>query len=144
MKQKRWFRASLRISSETLRPEGISEKLCLTPTRTHAKGEPRGRHADPAWPVWAQSLWLLESPLGDDCAAEQHLKWLVETVEPKLSALRELSKTHRVDLFCAFSSESGQGGFTLDASILQRISRLEIPLTLDLYPPGSVDLGMNE
>ena len=61
---------------------------------------------------------------------------LLEMLEPKLDRLRELASRCSMDVFCGFSSESGQGGFTLDPDLLIRLG--EIPgggLNLDLYPP---------
>jgi hypothetical protein len=67
----------------------------------------------------------------------EHLNWLLDVLEPKSSLIKTLSKDYQVDLFCGFSSASGQGGFKLDATMLRRLGDLGIPLVLDLYPPGS-------
>ena len=132
MDQSRWFRASLRISGETLRPDEIDSQLGIKSTRTHLRGEPRSSRTKL---LWKHSLWLLESQLTDDSEPVEHLNWLLNLLEPKASVIKSLSGTFHVDLFCGFSSDSGQGGFTLDSVTLDRLARLGIPLTLDLYPP---------
>ncbi len=135
MDQRRWFQASLIVSGDSLRPDEIGVLLGLDPTRTHVRGEPRGRGAGI---VWDRSVWSLESPLPDDADPAEHLNWLLSRLEPKASVIKDLSGQFHVKLFCGFSSESGQGGFTLDGVMLGRIASLGVPLTLDLYPPPPV------
>jgi len=134
-----WSHAGLRIYGETVVPEKIGAALGLQATRTHVKGELRRNGKN----RWSNSLWFLESPLGKGEGLSDHLGWLPDQLEPKIPVLNALSQTHRVDLFCGFSSASGQGGFVLDASTLARLSRLGVPLVLDLYPPAAED-GMEE
>jgi hypothetical protein len=98
----------------------------------HVKGQLRKNGKD----RWHNSLWFLESPLGENRNLNDHLAWLLDQLEPKIPVLNTLSQSHRVDLFCGFSSGSGQGGFVLDSSTLARLGRLGVPLVLDLYPPS--------
>ncbi len=139
MRDEKWFAASLRISGDTLQPEDIDRILGLKPTRIHRRGEPRGRHGKSAETHWSHSLWSLESPLGEGRDLAEHLKWLLDALEPRVSVLKKLAEQYRIDLFCGFSSRSGQGGLVLDAAILRRLAGLGIPITLDLYPPGQPD-----
>lgn len=133
---RKWSLAGLRIFGETLRPEGIGPMLGLTATRTHLKGELlSAKHKT----VRRKSSWHLDSPLPDDSDMVDHLKWLLDSLEPKRDVIRELSREYDVDLFCGFSSGSGQGGFALDSVTLARLSELGVPLLLDLYPPGPVE-----
>jgi uroporphyrin-III C-methyltransferase len=67
----------------------------------------------------------------------EHIHWLLDVFEPKLDALKELSANCKIILFCGFSSTHGQGGFTLDPSVLAQLARLSVPFSLDLYPPDS-------
>jgi hypothetical protein len=66
----------------------------------------------------------------------EHLRWLLDAVEPKADVLRSLSAKYQVLLFCGFSSGNGQGGFTLDSHTLTQIAKLGVPLIVDLYPPA--------
>lgn len=128
----RWSQACVRILGEALQPEEVDAMLGLRATRTHRKAD-RCSHRNLA--VWQESLWLLESPLGKDRDLPEHLDWLLDALEPKLDVLRSLSIKYRVDLFCGFSSGTGQGGFALDHDRLLRIARLGVPMVFDLYPP---------
>jgi Domain of unknown function (DUF4279) len=127
----------VRISGEALEPENISRLLALKPTRTHLRGESRSRHGKAAELSWKESLWLLQSPLDASGDPAEQLKWLLDVLEPKSSLIKTLAKDYQLDLFCGFSSASGQGGFKLDANTLRRLADLGIPLTLDLYPPAA-------
>jgi|SRR5579864_395766 len=136
MNDDKWFRASLRISGEDLRPDEITRLLGIAPTRVHLRGEPRG-HGKSCESVWERSLWLLQSPLGDSRDPVEHLDWLMRVLESKRSAVKGLRGKYAMDLFCGFSSETGQGGFTLDAVTVHRLGRLGLPLSFDLYPLNS-------
>jgi len=89
----------------------------------------RGRGA------WRESAWLLSSPLDKHENLADHIKWLLDRLEPKADIVKGLSAKYRVDIFCGFSSGSGQGGFTLDSKTLARLAKLGVPVGLDLYPP---------
>ena len=130
----KWSQATLAIHSERVTDEEIAATLGLRATRTHSKGQPRGKAGGRTF-VFKDWAWLLSSPMGGDPDLVRHLKWLLDTIEPKLEALGMLRANCRVVLSCGFSSGNGQGGFTLDTDTLGRIARLGIPLVLDLYPP---------
>ena len=137
----KWSRASLRIFGDTLQPEEIGSALGLQATHTHLKGELLSpKHTT----VRRESGWLIQSPLSERSDMVDHLKWLLDSLEPKRDVVRELSRRYRIDLFCGFSSGSGQGGFTLDSATLARIAELGVPLALDLYPPAPMEIDEHE
>jgi len=140
----RWSCATFSVFSDTLTHEEIGERLGIKATRTHTKGQPRGaRRKDGSINhsiVWPHSAWHLRSPLGYSANLADHIKCLLDLIEPKLAVLKTLAaECHPILLQCGFSSESGQGGFTLDNDTLARISRLGVSVSLDLYPPGPVE-----
>jgi uncharacterized protein DUF4279 len=71
----------------------------------------------------------------------QHLKWLLDALEPQREVVQGLPRKYRIDFFCGFASLHGQGGFTLDSGTLSRVADLGVPLALDLYPPGIEEIG---
>jgi hypothetical protein len=142
----KWWRATLSIFSVTLTPQEISERLGLQPTRTHKQGQPRGfRRKDGSTSpsvVWKDSAWLLTSPLKPDRNLMEHVRWLLEKIEPKADIIKALSSDCTgIRFFCGFSSGNGQGGFVLEADTLSRISRLGLNIVLDLYPPSDPDIS---
>ena len=138
MSSVKWFRASLGIWGEELRPDEITSRLALKPTRTHISGE-RKSSRNPL--VWKDSYWSLDCPIVAENNPVEHLEWLLDMLEPKTAILKEISARFRLEIWCGFSSENGQGGFTMDANTLRRIANLEIPMTLDLYPPQVEELS---
>ena len=132
MGSSKWFRASLGIWGEELRPDEITSQLDLKPTRIHIRGEKKSSRVPL---VWKDSYWSLDCPIDSENDPSDHLRWLLDMLEPKAAMVKEISARFRVEIWCGFSSESGQGGFKMDAITLQRIANLGIPMTLDLYPP---------
>ena len=130
-----WSRASFRIAGDTLDPKEISSCLELEATLSGVKGE-LVRSGSPA--VRRTSVWILRCPLEKSAPMEEHLKWLLNLLEPKAGIIKGIADRFCVDLFCGFSSENGQGGFSLDARLLQRIASFGIAFSLDLYPPESM------
>ena len=132
----KWFKAALRISSQTLEPKEIGEILGLSATRIHEKGSLRSPRLTI---VWKDAFWSFSSPLSSRIEMGEHLKFLLDLLESKTEALKQLSENCKIDLFCGFSSGSGQGGFELDIVTLSRLAKLNIPIELDLYPPGPIE-----
>jgi hypothetical protein len=126
----KWSAASFRICGEMLSLEEIEKMLGFKATSSHLKGQ-RSRSDV----VFRESLWSLESPLNKGESLDKHLGWLLDTLEPRVEEVRSLSRLHRLDFFCGFGSENGQGGFTLDGPMLSRLAKFGVPLGLDLYPP---------
>ena len=134
VEDRRWSAAALRVIGDGLQRKKTDAVLALKATQFHSPQQ---------WPIpggeacWG-SLWSLDSLLVDERSITEHLLSLLESLEPRLDAVRTISETYRVDLFCAFSSESGQGGFVLDGPTLARIATLGIPLGVELYLPGPI------
>jgi hypothetical protein len=129
---RKWSRASFRVFGDTLVPEEIGQKIGYVATITGIKGE---RKRPNSIAVNRTSIWILKCPLSDLLPMEDHLKWLLEILEPKLDVIHSLAQEYKVDFFCGFSSGNGQGGFVLDSAVLARVARLGIRFVLDLYPP---------
>jgi hypothetical protein len=132
MNTTKWSRVTLRIDGEDLQPDEVSTLLDLKPTHAHLRGERKSPRVAKAW---VSSHWSLTSPLSNEEEIPKHLRWLLDLLEPRAQTLKGISKRFRVDFFCGFASENGQGGFTLDTDTLRRIAELGIPMELDLYPP---------
>jgi hypothetical protein len=132
----KWTAAALRIFSETIAPEEITALMGVPASRAFQKGESISSRTPSI--LRRQSGWMLNSPLGDTQDLASHLRWLVDIIEPKIDVLRALLPVCKIDLFCGFSSDGGQGGTMLDSALLARLGKLPLDLTLDLYPPGPI------
>ncbi len=132
----KWSSASLRIASETMSTGEISRILGMVPSRSFDKGEPVSS-VDPGAPRRKEFIWILESGLGDLEPLEAHIAVLVTLVENNITSMKRLFPDCYIDIRCAFSSGSGQGGFVLDAKLLGRLTVLPIDLVVDLFPPAA-------
>jgi hypothetical protein len=135
--QEKWARASLRVFSDTLQASDITTLLGMEPSRSYFKGQPVSSRNPKT--LRRKSAWIFKSGLEQDPDLAAHLRRLLDFIEPRLDRLDTLRETCRVDLFCGFASESGQGGTTLDSALLARLGRLRLDLTMDLYPPASIE-----
>jgi len=133
---KKWTRASFGVYAETFDPEEITMRLGLQPSLVRMKGDIISTRYDPQQRRRKTSAWVLTCPLNPDAPMPEHLAWLLDQLEARRGVIRELAQKFKVLVVCGFSSENGQGGFTLEPTMLARLASLGIPLSLDLYPPG--------
>lgn len=131
---RKWTRVALRIFSEEISSREIEAMLGIRGTRRHEKGDIRSSHH---CEMWNEAFWSLQSPLSDDRAFSEQVTSLLDALDPRIEVIRVLSEKCRIDLFCGFSSGSGQGGFSLDVALLERLCKFGVPLVLDLYPPNN-------
>ena len=123
----KWSTASFRIAGDELRPDQITATLSLEPTQSGVKGERfSARHSA----VRRTSFWLLKCPLSNSLPLTEHLEWLLDLFEPKIGLIYSIAEGSKIMLLCGFSSGNGQGGFTLDAQLLQRIASIGIAFSL--------------
>ena len=111
------------------------------PSRSYAKGQPVSDRNPKV--LRKESAWIRNSGLENSRSLAEHLTSLADFVATKSAALKALRAVCKIDLFCGFASEHGQGGTTLDRALLSRLTGLGLDLTLDLYPPGGEDAGTN-
>lgn len=130
----KWARGAIRIFSDTMMPDTITQKLGLQPTEVYEKGaRAQTRSSHPA--TWVTSVWLMDSGLPKASALEAHVESLLGKLEAHEEALREIAHDNPVELFLGFSAANGQGGFTFEHDLLVRLAQLPIDITLDLHPP---------
>ncbi len=133
----KWSRASLRIFSEALTSSQIEAILGLEATQAYSKGDPiygrnkSGKKIEAG--VRKKSGWILSTPAGGDPNLALHLRRLMDVIDVKAEELKQLSTKCKIDIFCGYAA-ADQGGFTLDADIINRLAKLNLNLDLDLYP----------
>jgi hypothetical protein len=138
----RWIKASFCIYGDTLQPGEIDRDLGLQATNSGLKGERQSKY--PRARPLRTSIWILDSSLDEHLPLQDHLKWLLDALEPKLDVVRGIAKQYDAKLFCAYSSEHGQGGSFFDVTLLEQLAKLGVPLVLDLYPTGPIALDSNQ
>jgi hypothetical protein len=134
----RWSKAAFCIYGDALQLDEINKNLGLQATNSGLKGGRPSKH--PGARPLRTSIWMLNCPLDDHLPLQDHLKWLLDTLEPRLYIIRGIVMQYDTKLICGYSSEHGQGGCTINAALLDRLANLGVPLVLDLYPPGPITL----
>ena len=98
-----------------------------------------GEHigGNPRYALYRTNVWVHRYTEDDSFAFNDQLSEFITRLESRGEAVRELVGRPGVtgELWLGFSSGNGQGGFTLPAALLNRIARLGLDVTLDLYPP---------
>lgn len=135
MMDENWSTASLRIGSKTMSIGEITDIMGVKPTESYEKGTPLSRR-NPKSAVRQESLWIKESGLDSSEPINTHISSLISLIENKVDLFKQLIPNCHIQIFCGFSSESGQGGFVLDAGLLKRLTLIPLDMTLDLYPPS--------
>jgi hypothetical protein len=82
-------------------------------------------------------IMTIESTLGKHESLDVHIGHLVSVLKKKGELIRELQQECEFDIICGYSTESGQGGFTLTHEDLKNITEYPIDLTVNLCPPPS-------
>jgi hypothetical protein len=130
----RWSGAVFRISSGEKSIEDICKITNTQPTRSFIKGERYSKN-NPHSQIREVNLWILESGLSDQESLESHIGALLSFLQERAEAIKELQLDCEFDILCSFSSENGQGGFSLDHKVLQELTEYPVDLVVNLYPP---------
>jgi Domain of unknown function (DUF4279) len=133
----KWFAVSLCFMGAGFDPRDVESRIGLTPTTMHVIGEKwtgkTGREYGPA----KDNVWSHRLEASSNVSFEIQIRSLLDRIAPHRDAVRTLAGTDQVEaeLFCGFSSGSGQGGDTISADTLGQVAALGLALSLDLYPP---------
>jgi hypothetical protein len=140
MPDTKWSTGSARITSKTLSPGEITDRLGISPDAQFEKGSlasprnPNSRRRD-------INVWIRRSGLGDDRWLEEHVAALVGVFGRAHEELSQLAVDCDLELFLGFGSENGQGGCALSAQLLMQVAELGFDVILDLYPPTPADVS---
>ena len=130
----RWSSAVLRIMSKNMSAEYISDKMDTKPTEYHIKGELYSKR-NPKSKIREENLWILKSNLSEQESLESHIEYFLSFLKEMADSIIELQPECEFEIMCAFSSENGQGGFTLGHEVLKKLAAYPIDLSINLYPP---------
>lgn len=124
--------AWLRIMSEDLDPDKVTDLLKISPTEIQRVGDPV-----PSKPgkYYSKSGWFLTT-VGHITSldARHHLDWILERVADKQREFDFLlSLGYLRDMCCRWDSKSGHGGPTLSPQQMKILTELNIELWFDIY-----------
>ncbi len=118
-----WAQASLRIASDTLNGDAISELLGMSPSSTRtSEGEP------------TFTVWMHDQRLEPSVAIEDHVYLLADELRDREEALAGLSEVATVEIWLSFSAGRRHVPAVLDSALLARLGALGVDLVLDPYP----------
>jgi hypothetical protein len=130
-----WSNAVFRVISKKKSIEDISAVLNASPTRFFVKGEFCSKR-NPKSKIREENVWIFESKLSEQELPQSHIEKLLSFLKENTDSIRELQQECEFAIICAYSSGSGQGGFTLEHDILKELTSYPVDLSIDLYPPG--------
>jgi hypothetical protein len=132
-------RVYLTISSATLHPDSITDKVKINPTRTRFLGEARSPQAPHI--KLKENRWYLEPQESTPGSLENKLKFLLDRLESNQSMIADLQAECEICLCICYAGYRGwMGGWHIDKATLRRISALGAAVDLDLYAYGQQDL----
>ena len=128
---KKWYRVSLRLLGDGLPLDEIEARIGLMPSHMGRKGEPTRL----GWKRLS-NVWSWQYPANSDVEFEEQIEGLLNILEPKIGALKEILAMPEVEgeLFLGFGSDNGQGGAFFSSALLRRIADCGLSVLLDLYP----------
>ena len=127
--------ASLRIFSDSVHPDQISEALAIEPTLSRPidpSSKYRRRREHHYWDWESRSA----EQSTDNLAHVNAVLDSLQGKDPALEHLRELGCA--IDICCYWVS-SGQGGPSLHLLTLEKLARLKLPIWWDIYFDSGVD-----
>lgn len=123
---------TLRIYSDTIIPEEITNILQVQPSESVTKGEVYGINSKKVRKI---NGWFLTSEsFVDSKDCRRHFDFLADKILPIKNELKALqNKDCEIDISCFWSSENGQGGPTLSPKQLKKLVELELEIWFDVY-----------
>ena len=133
-KDGKWYRVSLRLMGDRLPIEDLDIRLGLASSSFGIKGEQLSDN--PRSETYRTNVWVSEYLTESDVPFEEQITTLLDALQPKATALKEILSLPNVqgELFLGFSSANGQGGAEFSPELLGRIAECGLTLSLDLYP----------
>ena len=126
------YTATLRVFSKRLKLVELEAQLGK-PTEGHEIGDPVSRQR-PDGSRHQQAYWGLKSSIERTVRLDEHIDELLAFAEGHRDALDSVRASCSIDIFCGvFTGETGQGGFTFEPAISQRLGDLQLPVGFDVY-----------
>lgn len=127
--------SELLIYTGTIDPKWVADQLAIEGAQILVKGEKSlniiGRIRETKSNRWR----LTSASAVESLDIRRHIDWLLEEVEPKRKILRMLQETEgiRMSVYCVWWSAAGHGGPTLWPEQMERLAKLNLELSFDIY-----------
>lgn len=122
---------TLRIIQDNLDPSLVSERLGLESTRAFRCGDP---HTQGSEHIHRFGCWSLSTEDMETVDVNHHIDELLKLIEPRARELAQLrSDGADLDIFGFWSTSDGQGALEIGPVQMERLSKLGLKLTFDIY-----------
>lgn len=118
----------LKIISDVLTPEQISEIVGIKPTKFWRVGDRRG----PSMIKEKSNGWLLESDLPPNAPLEIHVASLLTRLVPFAERIEALADENAVEFSCVVYAKEAPS-LNFEKSVLRQIVKIGASLDIDLY-----------
>ncbi|MFC1834093.1 DUF4279 domain-containing protein [Thermodesulfobacteriota bacterium] len=122
------YSATLRIFGDIADPEEISNRLRLSPTRTHRKGEKAG----PRSPSYRKDMWSYSPPMAESEPLAMHIDALWSKLKPHSQYLLALKQNLEVDVFLGYRTNCDHAGIEVPHGSLEMFTELQIPFGVSI------------
>lgn len=126
------YTVELRISGAELVPGTITEALRLEPCSVRKVGESKSEQR-----VWDKALWGYNGFYPETAKSwsslEEGLVFLLDRLEPFRTKIDGYKQNYDVVFWCGHFQSSFDGGPTLSARLMQRLSDFGVDLYIDNY-----------
>lgn len=127
-----WVLASLRICSDNVTLEQISQQLRAQPSQSHKLGDPVNRRR-PLGLHFKRHVWILDSSIASKEPVKEHLNELMLFIEDRAQEVLQLLPNCDFDIVCAYAPSGEQGSFVMPASLVKRLGAFPVNLVVDVY-----------
>lgn len=129
------FHVRLVITDQNCRPDEITRSTGISPSRSWQKGDRKGK----TLLVEKENGWLLNSSLPADSPFTDHIRCLLDVIEPVEDQFRAFTEKWDSSIACALYIDDETPELYFEKWILKRIAALNLSFDLDLYCLGEED-----
>lgn len=131
-------RATLRISSDDLEPDDISNHLGVQPSFSQKKGEvvvgKNGREREAKF-----GMWRLEAPDESPGDLNAQISNILGSLSNNLDTWEYLKDNYEIDLFCGLFMSEEMEGIDISPINLRKLGERHIEIGLDIYAPDQTE-----
>lgn len=112
-----------------LKPDLITSKLGITPSKTFCTGDVIQPHAKPRW---KNNGWLLASQVNKSAELEDHINSIFSQLQPVWPQLKYLCQIYESSLDCVIYAYNYVPSICLDKFIIQSAAELNAKIEFDI------------
>ena len=125
---------SLTILGQTIQPDEITQLLGCRPTQAAKTGD-RIPLSNGKTRLVKIGFWKLDYGVIDAIELDQKIEQLLEPLTSDLKTWDQIAQSGAIELFCGLFVGAWNEGFTLPATLIQKLGQRHIQLSFDIYAP---------